>query len=631
MRRGQRKHTLAVPFHQGPQVELPALKGSPDPTDLVSTRKWVAGQPGPRAIDLFCGAGGLSYGLQQAGFSVLVGADYDREALNTHRANVGGLAYGEDLSDPTPFLQTLRMWGVDQVDLIAAGLPCQPFSQAGRSKIRSLVAQGVRHRDDPRVRMWKSFLTIVRALHPGAVLVENVPELAVWQDGSLILELCDELRALGYRTEARVLWATDFGVPQHRRRLFIVGVKAGVSFDWPTPVRRDTTLLTAIGDLPKADPSQREDTIPYAGRPRTAYQRLMRRGLRGQPGRVIHDHITRAVRKDDAKAFRMMPEGGIYKDLPERLRRYRSDIFHDKYKRLSWGEPSRSITAHLAKDGYWYIHPDQHRTLSVREAARIQSFPDRFRFSGTPMHRFRQIGNAVPPLLAEALGRQLLAALARPNTGAEHADPDAFRRQLLRWHARAGRKFPWRTPGASRWKVLMAEVCLHRTRADQVLPVYRKLLRVAPTPAAMLENASEVRRLVKTLGLHWRGRNMINLARTLVHSHGGEVPRSEVELKALPGVGEYVARAVISFAWKRPAVILDTNTRRIVSRVRKREKPHVWQTRLDLYELAGRKGPDAAFNYALLDLGALICRPTNPLCGECPVRDLCAFRMTKGV
>lgn len=118
---------------------------------------------------------------------------------------MGGLAYGEDLSDPTPFLQTLRTWGVDQVDLIAAGLPCQPFSQAGRSKIRSLVAQGIRQGDDPRVRTWKSFLTIVRALHPGAVLVENIPELAVWQDGSLILELCDELRALGYRTEARVL------------------------------------------------------------------------------------------------------------------------------------------------------------------------------------------------------------------------------------------------------------------------------------------------------------------------------------------------------------------------------------------------------------------------------------------
>ena len=589
----------------------------------------MAAQPSPRAIDLFSGAGGLSYGLHQAGFSVLIGADHDSEALNTHRANLGGIAYGDDLSDPKPFLQKLRDWGVDRVDLIAAGLPCQPFSQAGRSKIRSLVANGVRQSDDPRTLMWKSFLTIVRALHPSAVLVENVPELAVWQDGSLILELCDELHSLGYRTEARVLWATDFGVPQHRRRLFIIGVKPGLSFDWPTPVRRITTLQSAIGDLPRADPSQREDTIPYGSHPATAYQRLMRQGLRGQPGRVIHDHVTRAVRKDDAKAFRLMPEGGIYKDLPERLRRYRNDIFHDKYKRLSWDEPSRAITAHLAKDGYWYIHPEQHRTLSVREAARIQSFPDRFRFSGTPTHQFRQIGNAVPPLLGAALGRQLFKALMRPNTGAEHADSDTFRRQLLAWHARAGRKFPWRTRSASAWKVLMAEVCLHRTRASQVLPIYRELVKVAPTPAAMVENASEVRRLIRPLGLHWRGRNMINLARTLVRKHEGEVPRSEEQLKSLPGVGEYVARAVISFAWKRPAVILDTNTRRIVGRVRTREKPHIWQTRLDLYELAGRKGPDAAFNYALLDLGALICRPRKPLCGECPVRDLCSSSETK--
>ena len=100
----------------------------------------------------------------------------------------------------------------------------------------------------------------------------------------------------------------------------------------------------------------------------------------------------------------MMKEGQTYRDLPARLRRYRADIFDDKYFRLSWSGRSRSITAHLAKDGYWYIHPEQNRTLSVREAARIQTFPDRFRFAGSMTSRFTQIGNAVPPMLARAVG-----------------------------------------------------------------------------------------------------------------------------------------------------------------------------------------------------------------------------------
>ena len=120
----------------------------------------------------------------------------------------------------------------------------------------------------------------------------------------------------------------------------------------------------------------------------------------------IHDHITRDVRPDDAEAFALLGEGQTYADLPERLQRYRSDIFTDKYKRLAWDEVSRSITAHIAKDGYWYIHPEQHRTLSIREAARVQTFPDWFRFAGQPTHRLSQIGNAVPPLLGEALGRR---------------------------------------------------------------------------------------------------------------------------------------------------------------------------------------------------------------------------------
>src|SRR3954452_8824477 len=137
----------------------------------------------------------------------------------------------------------------------------------------------------------------------------------------------------------------------------------------------------------------------------------MRSGLSEPERLLIRDHICRDVRPDDMEAFRLLAEGQTYVDLPERLRRYRSDVFTDKYKRLVWSELCRSITAHIAKDGYWYIHPQQHRTLSVREAARVQTFPDWFRFAGQPTLQLRQIGNAVPPMLASAVGKQLLIAL----------------------------------------------------------------------------------------------------------------------------------------------------------------------------------------------------------------------------
>ena len=372
----------------------------------------------PTAIDLFCGAGGLSLGLHDAGFTVLVGADSDPFSVETHTGNLGGLGWSGDLTDPAEFLEHLEQWGIRSVDLIAGGPPCQPFSRAGSAKIRSLVRSGERAEDDPRASLWNSFMAVVERLRPTAVLVENVPELPSWDNGAVLIGFYEALRDLGYRVDARVLDAYRHGVPQHRARLFIVGTTGAREFRWPEPVEEPPSLRDAIGDLPPAPAAQREEVSRYLGTPESRLSRRLRRGLRGEAAREICDHITRDVRPDDLEAFSLMPEGGTYADLPKRLQRYRSDIFTDKYKRLAWDEVSRSITAHIAKDGYWYIHPDQPRTLSIREAARIQTFPDRFRFAGQPTHRLRQIGNAVPPLLAEALGRSLSRALsASPSAG----------------------------------------------------------------------------------------------------------------------------------------------------------------------------------------------------------------------
>jgi DNA (cytosine-5)-methyltransferase 1 len=350
----------------------------------------------------------------------------------------------------------------------------------------------------------------------------------------------------------------------------------------------------------------------------------MRVGVEEEDQRFIDDHITRDVRPDDAEAFALMGEGDTYDQLPKRLQRYRSDIFSDKYKRLEWEGLSRSITAHIAKDGYWYIHPDQDRTLSVREAARIQTFPDWFRFSRQPSLRYRQIGNAVPPLLARAIADQLQKTLSLPSKrGRPRLNGDAFRRDLLRWHSVHERDFPWRHR-VDPWHVLMAEVCLHRTRADQARPVYEALAELAPTPGDMVANAEKARRRMKSLGLRWRAVNMVKIARALVKKHDGQVPADDFQLRQLPGVGDYVANAVMTFGFGRPAVLVDTNTARIVGRVRGRDRNRRWQLRLDLHELAGPRGPDAEFNYALLDFGALICKARSPLCTNCPLRNHCS-------
>lgn len=608
--------------HRGHRLRLPPSPDAPDQADLASVREWIGRQKGPTAIDLFSGAGGLSLGLERAGFNVLLGADSDQMAVETHHANLGGLVYDGDLSDPAELLDMLHAWGIETVDLVAGGPPCQPFSRAGRSKINNLVASGTRSGDDPRARLWRSFTAVVKHLQPRMVLVENVPELPRWDGGAVLIGFHEHFRDMGYEVDARVLEALNHGIPQHRARLFIVGRRDGLSIDWPEVQRNRVTVRDAIGDLPPVPAGYREDQTDYVARPGSGapYVMRMRRGMINGDANILHDHLTRAVRSDDHEAFTLLEEDGTYRDLPERLRRYRSDIFDDKYKRLAWDRVSRSITAHLAKDGYWYIHPEQHRTLSVREAARIQSFPDDFRFAGEPTHRYRQIGNAVPPLLGECVGRALLEARQPVGPSVE----TSVREDLVRWHQSAAREFPWRDADLKPWFVLMAEMCLHRTRADQVVPVFRKLRRIAPTPRSMIRREAEVLDAMRSLGLRWRAENIIRVARTIVEEFGGRVPDTETELLSLPGVGDYAAHAVLCFAFRRPSVLTDTNTVRIASRLRGDGDTRRWQVRLDLYRLAGARGPDAEFNYALLDLGALHCRAGKPICEGCPIREHCA-------
>jgi DNA (cytosine-5)-methyltransferase 1 len=599
---------LALPNIRGTKLAIPPLRPGIH-TDPDAARSWLADLPRPWAVDLFSGCGGLGLGLERGGFNVVAAADSDPTALETYAANLGSLTWCGDLSDPTSFLGFLAGLGVSAVDAVAGGPPCQPFSRAGSSKIRSLVEDGTRAGEDARVELWRSFMAVVEALSPKVVLLENVPDMASWDDGSILHSIIQALLNQGYVTDARVLQAERHGVPQHRQRLFVVGRRVG-SFTWPTESEDKVDLTAAIGDLPEIEAGDRELVRPYGG-PVSPFQARAREGMPTAETSVIHDHVSRAVREDDAEAFALLEPGQTYKELPESLKRYRDDIFDDKYKRLSWDSVSRTITAHIARDGYWYIHPGQSRTLSIREAARIQTFPDSFRFCGHPSIQYRQIGNAVPPALGEAVAQGVRAILHSE----EPAEGNSFDTRLRAWHEVEPIEFGQTTA----WRVLVRGLCLPRRPVAELEDRLDEVLALVPSPAGA---AAQTIDLVEALGPRAAIR-LLEVAEALDREHGGEVPEDTESLCKLPGVGTHAAATIRCFGFGRSAPLSNQGVRRVIGRVTDQSTASIWTSRLQIVQLAGAPGPDFAFNSALMRLAEEYCRPSRPACAGCPVRPEC--------
>lgn len=432
--------TYAVKLERSVPLILPRHPDAPGDDDFAGWCRREKSSGRPLAVDLFSGAGGLGAGVEAAGWTVVAAVDHDTAALETHRANFRGKALEVDMAEPSEvaaLIEHLRPLGID---LVAGGPPCQPFSRAGRAKIRSLINDGVRDEVDARKELWRSFIDVVLALKPRAVLMENVPDMAIGDDLVVIRAIADILEGAGYVVDYRLLDAWRHGVPQHRKRFILQARNDGALPAWPAPVKHRPTVRDAIDDLPPLDDTTGARELPYAGQPSSALAKT----LRDDDADIVYDHMTRPVRDDDREAFELMTSSTLYSDLPEHLRRYRSDTFNDKYKRLDWDDLSRTITAHIAKDGYWYIHPEEHRTLTVREAARIQTFPDSFRFAGTRSDAFRQIGNAVPPALGRTVAEAILP-LAEPRREQPRL-PD-LRRRLSLWADEQRRRAWWLYPG----------------------------------------------------------------------------------------------------------------------------------------------------------------------------------------
>lgn len=385
-----------------------------------------------KAVSLFAGAGGFCEGVRLAGFKVVCAVESDPDACRTHAANFKNVPLFE--GDIARFLRDSRKGVPSRTDLIKAGIdlvyggpPCQGFSIIGPRQL-----------SDPRNRLYKQFVRVVRALQPRMFIMENVPNMVTMENGHFRKKILGAFRRAGYRRAVIVpLVSSDFGVPQHRRRVFVFGLRDGLPCEAKLEkqivkfLRKETgagqvTVADAISDLPQRISAQ--DTplkYPAKGKRKlSAYQRLMRLDCdtkllskTKKNARIgekeLHNHHTKGIEARRKKIIKAIPPGGTGDGLPAKLW---NGVRAHKWRRLDPKQPSYTILAQMHRDLSEWIHPKHDRWITVREAARLQSFHDGFVLCGSECQQLKQVGNAVPPLMALAVAsasKRLLESLSR--------------------------------------------------------------------------------------------------------------------------------------------------------------------------------------------------------------------------
>ncbi len=344
------------------------------------------------AIDLFAGCGGLSKGFMDAGFNIIVGVDNDQAALNTFALNHNGAkAMNADLSKQDTFDEIKRISGNKEIDVIIAGPPCQGFSLSGP-----------RNFDDERNKLYLAVIEMVKQFQPKGFVIENVPGMATLYNGQIKDEILRRFKAMGYNIECQILCAADYGVPQIRKRLVFMGIRKEIGVpEFPKPLFSPDNYRScrdALSDLPSREFEFGEEVDEYTKEPMTEYQRIMRR-----KATKLYNHVATKHTQLVKDTIALVPEGGNYKDLPPGWGESRK--FNEAWTRYDGNKPSKTIdTGHRN-----HFHYQYNRVPTVRENARLQSFPDDFVFTGTRTQQNRQVGNAVPPFLGYALAQAMLA------------------------------------------------------------------------------------------------------------------------------------------------------------------------------------------------------------------------------
>lgn len=346
-------------------------------------------------IDMFSGAGGLSRGFLDAGYEVVCGIDFDDSALKTFASNHGNTkAMKLDLFNHKNIYKISKYLNETgkKIDVLIGGPPCQGFSLAGK-----------REESDERNRLYEAMVKTARLLKPRAILLENVPGMLTLYNGKVKKRIFDDFEKLGYNMNVKVLYAPDYGVPQIRKRAFFVGLKdSDDKFEYPDPYfteKEYTCCKDAISDLPSLEDDHDlslETVREYMTNPQTDYQREMRK-----KSKRVYNHIPTNHMKKTVEHIALVPDGGKYTDLPPHLaKQYK---YHESLHRYRSDKPSLTIdTGHRT-----HFHYKYNRIPTVRENARLQSFPDDFIFYGNKQEQYKQVGNAVPPLLGKAIATKL--------------------------------------------------------------------------------------------------------------------------------------------------------------------------------------------------------------------------------
>lgn len=340
----------------------------------------------PRIIDLFAGVGGLSWGFEEAGFEVVLANEYDPSIAAAYEKNRKN--HNMIVADITrlPIVPTFSPF-CNHTEVVVGGPPCQGFSQKGQRKTIH----------DDRNFLFQYFFQVVSLVRPKYFLMENVPNLLTAENGFFIEEIEKLFACIGYRISSDVLNAADFGVPQNRRRAFILGKLGARALSLPAPRPPCITVWDAISDLAFLQSGEGAEQQPYPAGPQSEYQRLLR-----QQSEILYNHVATRHSETALERLRMIPPGRGREMLPaEHLTK---SIYSGTWTRMVRDEQSVTITTRFdTPSSGKFTHPFLHRAITVREAARIQSFPDRFRFWGNKGSQMKQVGNAVPPLLARAV------------------------------------------------------------------------------------------------------------------------------------------------------------------------------------------------------------------------------------
>ncbi|MTJ53621.1 DNA cytosine methyltransferase [Anabaena sp. UHCC 0253] len=373
-----------------------------------------------KIIDLFSGAGGLTTGFHLAGFEALCAIDANKKALATYQHNYPNTkVIHQDIREVNPS-ELRHNLGLEreQLQAIIGGPPCQGFS-------RNIPAE-YRYIDDPQNQLYKSFLDFVKEFKPLYVIMENVPEILTAYKGLFKYQITNQLESLGYKVTSSSLNAAKYGVPQTRSRAFFVASLERLIV-LPNPTHNDdikinsknqesyyqtnllksnsspiVTVKDAIGDLPELNAGQKYDEDRYPSDPQTSYQTLIRHN-----SSKITNHIARALSSIQMSRVKLLKEGQDARDLPPELAPKKH--YSGAYGRLYWDQPAKTITRWVFHPGSGrFFHPTQNRTITIREAARLHSYPDTFHFLGTYTEMASQIGESVPPLLAKTIAECIL-------------------------------------------------------------------------------------------------------------------------------------------------------------------------------------------------------------------------------